>query len=66
MRTVLSDYAREFCGHPDQHPYDLFLQLEAIEHHTTQVHRPESNSFIERFRRAHLDEHLRLQGRTTW
>jgi hypothetical protein len=41
--VVLSDNGREFCGRPDQHPYELFLQLEAIEHRTTRVKRPQSN-----------------------
>ena len=26
--TILSDNGREFCGRPDHHPYELFLQLE--------------------------------------
>ena len=25
IETVLSDNGREFCGRPDQHPYELFL-----------------------------------------
>ena len=25
--TILSDNGREFCGRPDHHPYELFLQL---------------------------------------
>jgi hypothetical protein len=64
--TVLSDNGREFCGRPDKHPYELFLQLEDIEHWTTKVRRPQSNGFIERFHRTLLDEHLRVKGRTTW
>ncbi|MDT8436352.1 MAG: integrase core domain-containing protein, partial [Gemmatimonadota bacterium] len=59
-------YGREFCGRPDRHPYELFLQLEEIEHRTTRVRRPQSNGFIERFHRTLLDEHLRLKGRTVW
>ena len=66
MKTVLSDNGREFCGRPDRHPYELFLQLEDIEHRTTKVGRPQSNGFIERFHRTLLDEHLRVKGRTTW
>jgi transposase InsO family protein len=66
VRTVLSDNGREFCGRADQHPYELFLQLEEIEHRTTKVGRPQSNGFIERFHRTLLDEHLRVKGRTTW
>ena len=30
--AVLSDNGREFCGREDRHPYELFLQLEDIEH----------------------------------
>ena len=66
VQTILSDNGREFCGRPDRHPYELFLQLEEIEHRTTRVRRPQSNGFIERFHRTLLDEHLRLKGRTTW
>ena len=66
IRTILSDNGREFCGRPDPHPYELFLQLEGIEHRTTRVRRPQSNGFIERFYRTLLDEYLRVKGRTTW
>ena len=65
-QTILSDNGREFCGRPDHHPYELFLQLEGIEHRTTQVRRPQSNGFIERLHRTLLDEHFRIKGRTTW
>jgi hypothetical protein len=37
IATVLSDNGREFCGRSDRHPYELFLQLEEIEHRTTKV-----------------------------
>jgi transposase InsO family protein len=60
---VLSDNGREFCGRPDRHPYELFLQLEGIEHRTTQVRRPQSNGYIERLHRTLLDEHFRIMGR---
>lgn len=61
--TILSDNGREFCGRPDKHPYELFLQLEEIEHRTTRVRRPQSNGFVERLHRTLLDEHFRLKGR---
>ena len=64
--TVLSDNGREFCGRPDWHPYELFLQLEGIEHRTTRVKRPQSNGTVERFHRTLLDEHFRVEGRRTW
>jgi transposase InsO family protein len=59
-------YGREFCGRPDRHPNEIFLQLEEIEHRTTKVRRPQCNGFIERFHRTLLDEHPRVKGRTTW
>lgn len=64
--VVLSDNGREFCGRPDQHPYELFLQLEEIDHRTTKVKRPQSNGIVERFHRTLLDEHFRVEGRKTW
>lgn len=64
--TVLSDNGREFCGRPDRHPYELFLQLENIEHRTTKVRRPQSNGFVERLHRTILDEHFRIKGREKW
>ena len=64
--VVLSDNGREFCGRPDRHPYELFLQLEAIEHRTTRVNRPQSNGIVERLHRTLLDEHFRVEGRKTW
>lgn len=63
VTTVLSDNGREFCGRPDRHPYELFLQLEGIEHRTTRVRRPQSNGFVERLHRTLLDEHFRIMGR---
>ncbi len=62
IETVLSDNGREFCGRPDQHPYELFLQLE---HLTTRVKRPQSNGIVERFHRTLL-EHFRVEGCRTW
>lgn len=66
ITTVLSDNGREFCGRPDSHPYELFLQLEEIEHRTTKVRRPQSNGFVERLHRTLLDEHFRVMGRKKW
>lgn len=66
IETVLSDNGREYCGRPDRHPYELFLQLEEIEHRTTRVRRPQSNGFVERLHRTLLDEHFRIEGRKVW
>jgi transposase InsO family protein len=66
IEVVLSDNGREFCGRPDRHPYELFLQLEGIEHRLTKVKRPQSNGIVERLHRTLLDEHFRVEGRRTW
>ena len=63
ISTVLSDNGREFCGRPDRHTYELFLQLEEIEHRTTKVRRPHSNGFVERLHRTLFDEHFRVMRR---
>jgi transposase InsO family protein len=61
--TILTDNGREYCGRMDGHPFELFLQLEGIEHRTTKVRRPQSNGIVERLHRTLLDEHFRIQGR---
>lgn len=66
IKTVLSDNGREFCGRPETHPYELFLQFEGIEHRTTKVRRPQSNGIVERLHKTLLDEHFRLKGRQKW
>ena len=66
VKAVLTDNGREYCGRPDNHPYELFLQLEDIEHRTTKVRSPRTNGFVERMNRTLLDECFRVAGRTTW
>jgi len=61
--SILTDNGREYCGRMDGHPFELFLQLEGIEHRTTKVRRPQSNGIVERLHRTLLDEHFRIQGR---
>ena len=59
VETILTDNGREFCG-KDTHPYELYLELNEIEHRKTQVRRPQSNGFVERFNRTVLDEFFRI------
>ena len=61
--SILTDNGREYCGRMDHHPFELFLQLEEIEHRTTPVRRPQSNGIVERLHRTLLDEHFRIHGR---
>ena len=66
IEPVHSDNGREFCGIPDQHPYQFFLQLEDIPHRVTSVQRPQSNDSVERLHRTPLDEYFRVEGRRIW
>ncbi len=59
VKTVLTDNGREYCG-TEAHPYELYLELNDIEHRRTQVRRPQSNGFVERFNRTVLDESYRI------
>lgn len=61
--AVLTDNGREFCGR-ESHPYELFLALHDIEHRKTQVRRPRTNGFVERFNKTVLDEFFRPAFRT--
>ena len=58
VEAVLTDNGREFCGR-DTHPYELYLELNDIEHRTTKVRHPQTNGFVERFNRTALDEFFR-------
>ncbi len=62
VQAVLTDNGREFCGR-DEHPYELYLGLNEIEHRTTRVARPQTNGFVERFHGAALDEFRRVAFR---
>ena len=62
VEAILTDNGREFCG-KDTHPYELYLELNDIEHRKTQVRRPQTNGFVERFNRTILDEFFRIAFR---
>jgi len=66
VKVILTDNGREYCGRPDNQPYELFLELGDIEHRTTQVRRPHINGFVERMNRILLDKCFRVTGRMTW
>jgi transposase InsO family protein len=64
--AILTDNGREYCGRPDQHPFELLLAMDGIQHRTTQIRSPRTNGFVERMNRTLLDECFRVTGRTTW
>lgn len=62
VETILTDNGREYCGN-DTHPYEMYLELNDIEHRQTQVRNPQTNGFVERFNRTVLDEFFRIACR---
>ena len=65
VKAVLTDNGREFCG-TDTHPYELYLELNGIEHRKTKVKTPKTNGFVERFNGTVLDEFFRVKMRETF
>ena len=57
---VLTDRGTEFCGSLDKHPYELFLQLNEIDHTKTKVKSPQTNGICERFHQTVLNEFYRV------
>ena len=59
VNAMLTDNGKEYKGKVDNHPYELFLALNDIEHRLTKVGTPRTNGFVERFHRTVLDEFFR-------
>lgn len=53
---MLTDRGSEFNGRPENHEYELYLQVEGIEHSRTKVRHPQSNGICERLHRTMQDE----------
>jgi transposase InsO family protein len=64
--AVLTDNGREFCGKPEEHPFELVLAMHDVEHRRTKIATPRTNGFVERMNRTLLDECFRVAGRQTW
>lgn len=60
---VLTDRGTEYCGLPERHPYEVFLQYHEIEHTRTRARRPQSNGICESFHKTILNEFYRVTFR---
>ncbi len=60
---ILTDRGTEFCGNPDRHPYQLYLQMNDIEHTRTRAKNPQTNGICERFHQTSLNEFYRVAFR---
>lgn len=65
VMRVLTDRGTEFCGSPEKHLYELFLQMNDIEHTMTKAKSPQTNGICERFHQTVLNEFYRIAFRKT-
>ena len=56
VSRVLTDRGTEYCGHPQSHPYELYLAVENIDHTRTKTKSPQTNGICERFNKTILQE----------
>ena len=56
LLRILTDRGTEFKGRPETHEYELYLQIEGIEHSRTQVRHPQTNGICERLHRTMQEE----------
>ena len=56
LLRVLTDRGTEYKGKPEHHEYELYLQIEGIEHSKTQARHPQSNGICERLHRTIQEE----------
>ena len=53
---ILRDRGTKYCGKPEHHAYQLYLGIENIDHSTTKVRSPQTNSICKRFHRTTTQE----------
>ncbi len=56
LLRVLTDRGTEFNGRPENHEFELYLQIEGIDHSKTKVRHPQSNGICERLHRTMQEE----------
>ena len=63
LLRMLTDRGTEFCGRVDEHPYQLFLAINDIDHTKTKVKSPQTNGICERFHKTILQEFYQVTFR---
>ncbi len=56
LLRILTDRGTEYCGTRDHHEYELYLDIEEIDHTKTKARHPQTNGICERFHRTIQDE----------
>lgn len=65
LLRVLTDRGTEYSGKVEQHPYQLFLHLNDIEHSRTKAYHPQTNGCTERLNQIIQDEFYSVAFRKT-
>lgn len=60
---ILSDNGSEYCGRRDEHAYQLFLQINEIEHTRIKVRHPQTNGAVERLNQTIQEEFYKVAFR---
>ncbi len=60
---VLTDRRSEYCGNREHHEYELYLDLEDIDHTKTKAKSPQTNGICERFHKTILSEFYQIAFR---
>jgi len=63
MLRILTDRGTEYCGKAEQHPFQLYLYANDIEHTKTKARSPQTNGICERFHKTILDEFYQVTFR---
>jgi hypothetical protein len=56
LLRILTDRGTEYCGAKEQHEYQLYLNIEDIDHTKTKAKSPQTNGICERFHRTMQEE----------
>lgn len=65
LLRVLTDRGTEYSGKIEQHPYQLFLHLNDIEHSRTKAYHPQTNGITERLNQTIQNEFYAVAFRKT-
>lgn len=63
LLRILTDRGSEYCGNREHHEYELYLDVEDIDHSKTKVRSPQSNGICERFHKTQLQEFYQVAFR---
>ena len=56
LLRILTDRGSEYCGNREHHEFELYLDLENIEHTRTKAKSPQTNGICERFHQTIQNE----------